>query len=59
MIDPIVYASAIELAKLGLQVYFAAARQANLSEEDLVELLDSERARFEKNISKPLPKIQP
>lgn len=57
MIDPIIFASAMELAKLGLQVYFAAARQANLTEEQLVELLDSERERFEKNISQPLTEV--
>ena len=57
MIDPIVFATAMELAKMGLQVYFAAARQAQLTEEQLVELLDSERERFEKNMKKPLPDV--
>ena len=46
-----------EVAKLGLQIYFASARQAGLTEEQLVELLDSERARFEKNIAIPLPDV--
>ena len=47
----------IELAKLGLQIYFASARQAGLSEEALVDLLNSERDRFEKNIKEPLPEV--
>jgi hypothetical protein len=60
MIDPtvtIAVAGLTELAKLGLQIYFASARQAGLSEEALVELLNSERERFEKNISQPLPDV--
>jgi len=59
MVEPVtlVTASAIELAKLGLQLYFASARQAGLTEEQLVELLDSERARFDKNINETLPDV--
>lgn len=60
MVDPVVTIAAtglIELAKLGLQIYFASARQAGLSEEALVKLLNSERERFEKNISEPLPDV--
>lgn len=49
--------SAIELAKLGLQLYFASGRQAGLNEEQLKELLDSERERFERNINQPLPDV--
>lgn len=51
----IITASAIELAKLGLQLYFASGRQAGLTEEQLAELLNSERERFKKNIATPLP----
>ena len=53
----IAIAGLTEVAKLGLQIYFASARQAGLTEEQLVELLDSERARFEKNIAEPLPDV--
>lgn len=46
-----------ELAKLGLQLWFANARMAGLSEEQIDALLDSERERFKKNISQPLPDV--
>lgn len=49
--------SAIELAKIGLQLYFASARQAGLTPEQTDALLVSERERFNKNISQPLPDV--
>jgi hypothetical protein len=49
--------SAIELAKVGAQIYFASARQAGLTEEQQQELLDSERLRFQENIKTPLPDV--
>ena len=50
-------AELIEIAKLGLQVYFALTNAANLSEEEKQKLLDSERERFEKNRAEPLPYV--
>ena len=47
----------IELAKLALQIWFAVANAANLTEEQKQELLESERKRFAKNLSKPLPDV--
>lgn len=49
--------SAIELAKIGAQIYFASARQAGLTEQEIEVLLEEERARFQKNISQPLPDV--
>jgi len=50
-------AELIELAKLGLQVYFALTAAAKLSEEEKQKLLISERERFEKNRTTPLPEV--
>ncbi len=50
-------AALTELAKLGLQIYFASGRQAGLTDEQLEELLNSERERFNKNVATPLPDI--
>jgi soluble P-type ATPase len=50
-------AALTELAKLGLQIYFASGRQAGLTDEQLEELLNSERERFKKNVSQPLPDV--
>jgi hypothetical protein len=47
----------VELAKLGLQVYFSSVRQAGLTDEQAEELLQSERDRFNENVSKPLPEV--
>jgi len=49
--------SAIELAKLGLQIYFASARQSGLTNAELNSLLESERARFNENLEVPLPDV--
>jgi len=48
---------AVELAKLGLQLWFAQARQAGLDEQAIETLLNSERDRFKRNISQPLPDV--
>jgi hypothetical protein len=53
----ILVASSIELAKLGLQIYFASARQSGLTDAELNSLLESERNRFEKNSNVPLPDV--
>lgn len=53
----IITTSAIELAKIGLQIYFASARQAGLTEEQMNQLLADERTRFKNNISQPLPDV--
>ena len=50
-------AELIEIAKLGLQVYFALSNAAGMTEDEKHKLLTSERERFEKNISKPLPTV--
>jgi len=47
----------IEGAKLALQLFFLATNAAGLSEEEKQKLLTDERARFEKNISQPLPEV--
>jgi hypothetical protein len=49
--------SAIELAKIGAQIYFASARQAGLSDQEMEILLEGERERFQKNIVEPLPDV--
>jgi len=49
--------SAVELAKIGLQIYFASARQAGLTELEMDNLIDEERNRFNKNIEQPLPEV--
>jgi hypothetical protein len=55
VVDPtLVVGAGIEITKLIAQLYFAAARQANLTEEDAMKLLDSERERFKANIEEPL-----
>jgi hypothetical protein len=48
-------AALIEIAKLGLQVFFALSDAANMTEEEKQALLTSERERFEKNRAVPLP----
>lgn len=53
----IIAASAIELAKIGAQIYFASARQAGLTDQEMEVLLEGERDRFQKNIEKPLPDV--
>jgi len=50
-------AAMIELAKLGLQIFFALSAAADLTEEEKVSLLNEERARFKKNIAQPLPDV--
>ena len=50
-------AALIELAKLGLQVFFALSDAANLTEEEKQKLLTSERERFDKNVSQSLPGV--
>jgi len=54
---PVIVSGFVELAKLGLQVYFSSVRQAGLTEEQAEGLLKEERERFDKNVSKPLPKV--
>ena len=53
----IAISGAVELAKLGLQIWFAQARQAGLDEEAMDVLINSERERFKRNISEPLPDV--
>jgi hypothetical protein len=53
----IIATSAIELAKLGLQIYFASAQQANLTDEQMTKLLEGERTRFQENIKQELPDV--
>ena len=53
----IVIGGAVELAKLGLQLWFAQARQAGMDDKAIDELLNIERERFKRNISKPLPDV--
>lgn len=53
----ILAASAIELAKIGAQIYFASARQAGLTDQEMEILLEEERSRFQKNVSAPLPDV--
>ena len=58
MVDPtLVVGASIEITKLIAQLYFAAARQANLTEEEATKLLDSERERFKANIEEPLKDV--
>jgi hypothetical protein len=61
MVDPATIsmgiAGAVELAKLAGQLYFASCRQAGMNEQDAMELLDRERARFYRNIETPLPEV--
>ena len=49
--------SAVELAKIGLQIYFASARQAGLTDQEMDNLVEGERDRFDKNIQQPLPDV--
>jgi len=53
----IAISGAVELAKLGLQLWFAQARQAGLDEQAIDVLLNSERERFKNNIAQPLPDV--
>ena len=53
----IVVSGAVELAKLGLQLWFAQAKLAGLTAEEIEALLNSERERFKRNIATPLPDI--
>jgi len=53
----IVVSGAVELAKLGLQLWFAQAKLAGLTQEEIMELLNGERERFERNIAIPLPEV--
>jgi len=46
-----------ELAKLGLQLWFANSRMAGLTDKQIDDMLDSERERFRKNVSTPLPDV--
>lgn len=58
MVDPsLIIGAGIEITKLIAQLYFAAARQAGLTEEDAQKLLDSERERFNENIAEPLKDV--
>ena len=50
-------AAIIEIAKLAIQLFFTLSNAANMTEAEKQELLVSERARFEKNLSQPLPEV--
>ena len=47
----------LEVGKLILQAFFAWSREKNLTDEQLDTLLQSERARFIRNVSQPLPDV--
>jgi len=53
----VVVSGGVELLKLGLQLWFAQARQAGLDEQAIDTLLNSERDRFKRNIAQPLPDV--
>ena len=47
----------IELAKLGLQLFFTLSNAAGLTTQEKEDLLNQERVRFYKNIAQPLPDV--
>lgn len=49
MTDPAIVAGLVELAKMGLSVFFQASREANLNEKQAKALFESERTKFEAN----------
>lgn len=61
MVDPatvgMVVSGVVEVSKLIAQAYFASTRQAGLTDEQAMELLESERERFKRNIAEPLPDV--
>jgi hypothetical protein len=47
----------VELVKLSLQLAFALMEQANLTEEEEIEMLANERGRFIELRKTPLPDV--
>lgn len=47
MVDPAAISGIIELAKMGLSIYFQASREAGLNEEEAKILFESERIKFQ------------
>lgn len=50
-------AAVVELAKMGLSVFFQAAREAGMSAEEAKKLYESERTKFNQNTPDKLNKI--
>ena len=55
----IIIASAAELAKLALQIYFQYARMSGMTEEEIQATYESEKARFISNAPDTLPDVPP
>jgi len=53
----IISAGLIELAKMGLQIWFAAMRQSGLSEEQQKLLYEKQKAQFLQNEPNKLPDV--
>lgn len=49
MTDPAIVAGLVELAKMGLGIFFQASREAGLDEQKAQELFEIERIRFNQN----------
>lgn len=47
----------VEIAKMGLQIWFANMRMAGKSEEEIDKLYDSERGEFDRNKPDYLPDV--
>ncbi len=45
----------LEIAKIGLQLFFTSARLSGKSEEEIKELFNSEKETFDKNVPSYLP----
>lgn len=57
MNEALIVGGAIELAKLGLQMWFQASAMANLSEEQKAKIFIETKARFEAKDPAKLPDV--
>jgi len=57
MVDPILIASAMELARLGLSAYLNAMKQAGKTEAEIDEMFEKEKAEFLSKDPSKLPDV--
>lgn len=55
--DPALAAMLIEFSKMGLQMYFQAARMAGKTEEEIEAMYQQQKAQFDANRPENLPDV--
>ena len=57
MIDPATGAIVMEVAKLGLQIFFTQAKMAGKSPEEIDQMFQAEKAKFDQYDPNQLPDV--